>query len=139
MREFLVHAGSSIRKSRVQLQECYRRDDAERTWISIDVISLETAKEGIPCRVHALNPFGYRRSGKEGYPKSFNVKPEGGGSSIKMIAHTWPPNADQPEYRCCVSDYELVAFAAGCGVSVTQLLRRAGRSKTARVHLVSAG
>jgi hypothetical protein len=59
---------------------------------------MKTGKAGVPYPVKALNPFGYRLSGNQDFPKTFHAKANGA-PNIDLVAHIWPANSEAPEYR----------------------------------------
>lgn len=65
------------------------------------VIDTENADTGtsVPSEeIKAINPFGYPKSGRSGYPKKFTARiPELG--SLAMEAHIWPARSKLPEYK----------------------------------------
>lgn len=65
-------------------------------------------EEGVPVPVRALNPFGYRASGRSGYPKHFTA--DVGDESFTLIAHIWPPKSSAVEYRLGGSGVEGQGF-----------------------------
>lgn len=76
----------------------YLSGEAWKIRVTIDVFRTDTAKAGVPYLLKALNPFGYRKSGCQGFPKMFRTKVDGA-PSFDMMAHIWPPNSDAPEYK----------------------------------------
>jgi hypothetical protein len=55
-------------------------------------------KTGIPRQVGAHNPFGYAKSGRPGYPKTFRTSLTGVGE-MALDAHIWPAGSLQPDFR----------------------------------------
>jgi hypothetical protein len=53
---------------------------------------------GIPRRVRPYDPFRYPRTGRSGYPKSFetSIPPIG---SVQLQAHIWPAGSLEPEFK----------------------------------------
>jgi Histidine kinase-, DNA gyrase B-, and HSP90-like ATPase len=53
---------------------------------------------GLPRQVSACDPFAYRKSGERAYPKTFVTSLSDVGA-IELIAHIWPPDAVEPQFR----------------------------------------
>lgn len=53
---------------------------------------------GVPVEVHPLNPFGYPRSGRRGFPTEFRVD-LGRLGKLRMLAHIWPAKSKDPNYK----------------------------------------
>jgi histidine kinase/DNA gyrase B/HSP90-like ATPase len=70
---------------------------AWRIRITIDALDAGSGKVGIPVAIDALNPFGYSTSGNKDFPQQLLL--DGYDEEIRMIAHIWPPNSKQPEYK----------------------------------------
>jgi hypothetical protein len=66
--------------------------------ISIDVFDAKSRKAGVPYLVEALDPFGYKQTGRPGFPKTFKAKADGQ-PKLELVAHIWPPNSDLHEYK----------------------------------------
>ncbi len=63
--------------------------------ISVDVEQLG-GDLGPTFEVRALNPFGYRRTGAQGYPKTFRFTVDGVARSAQC--HIWPGRSQQPQF-----------------------------------------
>jgi hypothetical protein len=70
---------------------------AKQISITIDMFDAESGKTGIPVFLKALDPFGYGSSGHKAFPDELLV--DGYRDQISVIAHVWPSNAKQPEYK----------------------------------------
>jgi len=69
-----------------------------QTSLFIDSFNTDTGLRGPISEVGALNPFGYPRTGKRGYPRTYLLTdPECG--KLELSAHIWPKNSSQEEYR----------------------------------------
>jgi hypothetical protein len=66
--------------------------------VFIDVQSSGMPISGIHFTVSPLDPFSYETSGKEGYPKSFNIElpPYG---KLKVETHIWPAKSTEQGYK----------------------------------------
>ena len=69
-----------------------------RIEIVIDQWNTDEGSDGVPTTVKALDPFGYDRSGKEGYPISFDLKLENY-PDLCLESHIWPRNSSDPAYK----------------------------------------
>jgi len=76
----------------------HRHLGAGRLRIAIDTQHVATGELGPVHQVEALDPFGYRRTGRNGYPCSFQVRLNDG-PPFQMAAHIWPAKSKDPEYR----------------------------------------
>jgi hypothetical protein len=65
--------------------------------IGLDVEDVDLGITGPRARVNAINPFGYLRSGKAGYPKDL-IAPTGE-HSIRFRCHVWSGRSNLPEFR----------------------------------------
>lgn len=65
--------------------------------IIIDVEEPEIRKTGPPQRVKAIDPFGYLRSGRSGYPRTLRVPLDS--QTVELKCHIWPPRSSRPEFR----------------------------------------
>ena len=65
--------------------------------IGLDVEDVDDATTGPRSAVSALNPFGYLRSGKAGYPKDLIAVT--GGYKICFRCHIWPGRSNLPQFR----------------------------------------
>ena len=65
--------------------------------IAIDAFDADENLAGAPVIVEPVNPFGYNRSGKPGYPKELIAQlPK---EKVKLQCHIWPARSESPEYR----------------------------------------
>lgn len=71
---------------------------AKRLKVFLDVQTIGEPPSTIRQEVVALDPFDYPESGREGYPKSFQV-PLGGVGRLKIECHIWPPKSEEPGYK----------------------------------------
>jgi len=75
----------------------FLRGLAREISITIDVFDADLGKTGIPVFLKPLDPFGYDTTGQKSFPDKFLV--QGYQERISLIAHIWPANAKQPEYK----------------------------------------
>jgi hypothetical protein len=68
-----------------------------RLALTLDSLDLSSGMRGLPYDVHALNPFGSRRTGRQGYPRDLQISTEG--YPVTLHCHIWPPKATEPEYK----------------------------------------
>ncbi|WP_279102028.1 ATP-binding protein [Gordonia bronchialis] len=61
--------------------------------ITIDVLDEAVGRAGAPRTVRAVDPFGYRVSGRPGYPRRLPVL------GSELVAHIWPARSSAPEYK----------------------------------------
>ena len=66
--------------------------------IVMDIFDADSGQAGVERRVDALNPFGYDQSGHKGFPLELLVG-DGYDGRIKLAAHIWPANSEEPEYK----------------------------------------
>jgi hypothetical protein len=66
--------------------------------IYIDSFNTDTGQRGPISEVEALDPFGYPKPGKRGYPKVFRLTDESCGD-LELTAHIWPKNSKLDQYR----------------------------------------
>lgn len=52
---------------------------------------------GAPIPVKPIDPFGYRSSGRPGYPRTLTAKLDSG--PVQLICHVWPPRSTEDEFR----------------------------------------
>lgn len=76
----------------------HRFIEDERLTIHLEKVEERRPKDYRVERVTALNPFAYGASGDDHYPRSF-VLELGGGASLELDAHVWPPNSSESNYR----------------------------------------
>ncbi|MEP9417654.1 ATP-binding protein [Gordonia sp. VNQ95] len=62
--------------------------------VTIDVLDEAVGRAGAPRTVRAIDPFGYRASGRSGYPRPVPVI----GADV-VQAHIWPARSSAPEYK----------------------------------------
>ena len=65
--------------------------------IGLDVEDVDVGIAGLRSTVSAINPFGYLRSGKVGYPKELIAETDG--YKICFRCHIWPGRSNLPEFR----------------------------------------
>jgi Histidine kinase-, DNA gyrase B-, and HSP90-like ATPase len=65
--------------------------------IGLDVEDVDAGTVGLRSAVSALNPFGYLRSGKAGYPKDLIAVTDG--HKISFRCHIWPGRSNLPQFR----------------------------------------
>ena len=53
---------------------------------------------GLPRTVEPYDPFGYRATGRTGYPRTFRASLPSGGE-MELKAHIWPAGSNQPAFR----------------------------------------
>lgn len=85
----------------------HRLLESDRLSISIrtDEAGLESGAE-MPVR--PVDPFGYRNTGKPGYPKVLTAELDG--TRIKLECHIWPPKSSAVEYRLRGTGEEAQGF-----------------------------
>jgi len=69
----------------------------ERVAITIDVEEPDIGETGPPQQVAAVDPFGYRRSGRPDYPRTLPVELASG--TVGLRCHVWPPRSQLPSFR----------------------------------------
>ncbi|RAJ82824.1 histidine kinase/DNA gyrase B/HSP90-like ATPase [Streptomyces sp. PsTaAH-137] len=70
---------------------------ARRLKIWIEVEEAETGECGSRFEISPLDPFGYMRSGKSGWPK--NLVGQADGLTLSMRCHIWPGRSQLPEFN----------------------------------------
>lgn len=70
---------------------------ANRVAIHMDVEDVDTQQVGGRFEVSPLDPFGYRRSGRSGYPKEITATDSSVGLTFRC--HIWPGRSGMPEFR----------------------------------------
>jgi hypothetical protein len=65
--------------------------------IGLDVEDVDAGIAGLRSDVSGLNPFGYLRSGKAGYPKDLIAVT--GDYKIRFRCHIWPGRSNLPQFR----------------------------------------
>lgn len=74
----------------------------ETVVITIDVEEPDSGETGPPQRVVAIDPFGYVRSGRSGYPRRLLVNLDS--KTVELECHIWQPRSSRPEFRIPYSD-----------------------------------
>lgn len=87
MAEIINHLGLTL----------HRVIEAGRVQIDLDVEDVEQDLVGPRSRVKAINPLGYSRSGKTGYPKELIA--QHGDSRVVFKCHIWPPRSRMLEFN----------------------------------------
>lgn len=59
--------------------------------------ALLAGDRGAPIPVAPIDPFGYRASGRPGYPRTLTA--ELGNHPIQVLCHVWPPRSTEDEFR----------------------------------------
>lgn len=62
--------------------------------ITVDVADEAAGRAGAPRSVRAIDPFGYRESGRSGYPRPMRVLGSDG-----VAVHIWPARSSSPGYK----------------------------------------
>lgn len=75
----------------------HRMIDRGAVAIAIDVEEPDSGTTGPPQRVIAVDPFGYLRAGRLGYPKKLPVRLDS--ETVELHCHIWPPRSSRPEFR----------------------------------------
>jgi hypothetical protein len=65
--------------------------------IVMDSMDISNASAGPSYEVHPLNPFGYKNTGRPGYPRDLSVPFDG--TPLVLRCHIWPPKVSVPEYK----------------------------------------
>ncbi|MER6827450.1 ATP-binding protein [Streptosporangium sp. NPDC000563] len=93
--EFISHTASALRN---HLGLVFHRIlDAGRISIEIDVEDIEGDVSGPRIPVGALNPFGYTRSGRAGYPKGLSAQV--GDIDLKFKCHIWTGRSTLQQFK----------------------------------------
>ncbi|GAA3118906.1 hypothetical protein GCM10010466_07240 [Planomonospora alba] len=71
--------------------------EAGKAEISIDVEDVEADGPGPRIPVEALNPFGYTRSGRTGYPKELRAR--SGDVELAFKCYIWTPRSNLPQFK----------------------------------------
>ena len=75
----------------------HRFIESGRTRIFIDTTS-DTVQAGTAItEMEPLDPFGYSRTGRRGYPVTLDLD-LGDNRSLQAVAHIWPPKSREPNY-----------------------------------------
>jgi hypothetical protein len=69
-----------------------------RLSLALDAVHATTGQLSPARMVEPLDPFGYPRTGRNGYPVSFDVRLDDH-SRLALTAHVWPANSKDPHYR----------------------------------------
>jgi len=70
---------------------------SQRLRISIDVTHALDDSSDTQFEVEPLDPFSYPKSGRKGFPVTFQL--EVAGSKVSAVAHIWPPKSKDPNYK----------------------------------------
>jgi hypothetical protein len=91
--------GRFMRRLPIELGLVFHRYlSSERVTIAIDTQHSSTGERGPVTVVQPLDPVGYSRSGRNGYPCVFRVQLTDG-PPFQLAAHIWPASSKGPEYR----------------------------------------
>lgn len=71
---------------------------ARKIEILLDVFDGDSKTHGVPVYLNSLDPFGYERTGKAGFPAKMHLECRYN-DRISVIAHIWPPNSNEPGYK----------------------------------------
>jgi hypothetical protein len=63
----------------------------------VDVLDDAESFSSLPVKVSALDPFGYRVTGKQGYPRQLPVSV--GDLQVLLTCHIWPGRADSANFK----------------------------------------
>ena len=74
----------------------------DRIAITIDVEDLDREESGAPQQVTAIDPFGYRKSGRPDYPRTLPVRLDSG--TVELRCHLWPPRSPLEGFKIPSSD-----------------------------------
>ena len=69
----------------------------ETVTITIDVEDLHAEEPGPPQEVIAIDPFGYRKSGRPDYPKALPIQLDSG--TVELRCHLWPPRSELEGFK----------------------------------------
>ena len=95
------HAQKLISRLKNHLSLAFHRflsGKARKIEIQLDVFDGDSKKSGLPVCLDSLDPFGYERTGKTGFPTKMELEGEYS-DCVSVIAHVWPPNSNEPGYR----------------------------------------
>lgn len=68
-----------------------------RLTIAVDVEDVSMGETGPPFLVEPINPFGYLRTGRGGYPRMLTIDLEG--KKLELACHIWPGRSQLPGFR----------------------------------------
>lgn len=75
----------------------HRIIEAGRLLIGVDVEDLAVAETGPPFLVEPIDPFGYIRTGRAGYPKAITAHVDG--RDMELQCHIWPGRSQLPGFK----------------------------------------
>jgi hypothetical protein len=75
----------------------HRLIESSRIELSVDVQDLDSGESGPLFLIEPINPFGYLRSGKGGYPKT--VTTQWRDHQLSLVCHIWPGRSQLPNFR----------------------------------------
>lgn len=91
-------ADHTVRQLRQHLGLTFHRIIDERSInIVVDVEDVSSTEAPSTVTVTPINPFGYARTGAEGYPKTLRTTL--GGASMTLECHVWPARSQLPAFR----------------------------------------
>lgn len=67
--------------------------------ITIQQYDLDQQTAGIPRTVEPIDPFGYRISGDQQYPRTLEIALPGIADPVRAAAHIWPGSAQEDGFR----------------------------------------
>jgi hypothetical protein len=98
MSDFNKNLQKTVMELRVNLGLRFHRFvSSERLRLVVDVTQGIGALPDTQISVEPLDPFDYPKSGKKGYPATFEL--DVGKTKVKAIAHIWPAKSKDPNYR----------------------------------------
>ncbi|MFP7722331.1 ATP-binding protein [Lysobacter sp. A3-1-A15] len=98
MSDFSRNLQKTIMELKVDLGLRFHRFlQSEDLLIVIDVTKGLGNPPDTQIQVDPLDPFRYPKSGRKGYPATFEL--EVGNTKVKAIAHIWPAKSKDPNYR----------------------------------------
>lgn len=65
--------------------------------IAVDVYDTDERESGPPFTIEPIDPFGYSRTGRPGYPKRLLARLDT--DIVQLDCHVWPGGADSHEFR----------------------------------------
>lgn len=105
--EFSLSPGAEFEKSVADLLreisnglglKFHRFISKRRPEIFVDFQMRPAGDLTIPIPVQPMDPFGYPKTGRKGFPTEFLLDLEGLGK-LKLKAHIWPANSKDPDYK----------------------------------------